>query len=66
MPRYNYECEECGFIEEKNVFSSDSKETIFCKKCGGKMKRLFSPQGQNFLIRWGKPKVRQKVKRMGA
>jgi len=33
--------------------------------CGGRMKRQF-PTSATFQIRWGKPKVRAKVKKMGA
>ena len=63
MPRYDYVCERCKKKEERQV---DFYQAVQQCKCGGFMKRQFSPQGTVFLTRWGKPKVRQKVKRMGA
>ena len=62
MPKYDYECEECQNIEERIKSFSERQ---YCK-CGGRMKRLFSPQGTVFQVRWGKPRVRAKVKKMGA
>ena len=64
MPRYDYECEDCKEKEERTVIFWE--ELQFCKRCGGLMERLFSPQGTTFQVRWGQPKVRRKVKRMGA
>jgi len=63
VPKYDYFCEKCGNKEERLV---DFYEAIQQCECGGFMQRQFSPQGTVFLKRWGKPKVRQKVKRMGA
>jgi len=65
VPRYNFKCK-CGNAIEANVSFEKSEDGIKCSKCGGKMKRQFSPQGVNFQVRWGKPKVRAKVKKMGA
>jgi len=66
MPRYNFKCIKCGAIEEINCSFEKSEEGFPCRECSyGIMMRQFSPQGIVFLARWGKPKVRQKVKRMG-
>jgi len=64
MPKYDFKCEKCGRVAEIRMMTTQFDETV-CGKCGGKMKRQFSPQGTVFQVRWGKPKVRQKVKRMG-
>lgn len=64
MPKYDFECVRCLKKEERNVLY-EKRDHQFCK-CGGKMNRLFSPQGTVFQVRWGKPKVRDKVRKMGA
>lgn len=63
MAKYDFRCEKCGKIVEiyMNVTQFDKLEC----ECGGMMKRQF-PTGVNYQIRWGKPKVRAKVRRMGA
>ena len=67
MAKYDFKCKKCGAVEEKIVSWETSQGLFFCPKCLTlAMERQFSPQGTVFQIRWGKPKVRQKVKRMGA
>ena len=65
MPRYDFKCNRCGFKEEATMSFEKAEKDYPCPECKGIMERQFSPQGTNFLIRWGKPKVRQKVKKMG-
>lgn len=65
MPRYDFECRRCDRIVERRMSFEESRKGFICG-CGGIMERIFSPQGITFQVRWGKPKVRQKVKRMGA
>jgi putative FmdB family regulatory protein len=65
MPKYDFECQKCKRVAELYMQTTQSNEAT-CSKCGGKMKKLFSPQGTVFQIRWGKPKIRAKVKKMGA
>ena len=65
MPRYDFECKGCGRIVEIRMTTTQFDEAV-CDKCGGIMKRLFSPQGTVFQIRWGRPSVRKKVRKMGA
>ena len=62
MPKYDFKC---GKVAEITMMTTQFDKAV-CNKCGGIMKRQFSPQGTTFQVRWGKPKVRQKVKRMGA
>lgn len=64
MPKYDFKCIKCEKVEERSCLTEDVGDQR-CE-CEGKMIVLFSPQGISFQVRWGKPKVRQKVKRMGA
>jgi len=67
MPKYNFKCDRCEIVIEGIMSFEESKLGRSCPKCGdGIMERQFSPQGTVFQVRWGKPKVRQKVKRMQA
>ena len=44
MPIYEYQCELCGTVRDiKHGFKETTSET--CEKCGGPLKRLFSPAG---------------------
>jgi len=63
MPKYDFKCDKCGKIAEIYMNVTQFDETV-CE-CGGKMKRQF-PTSAKFQVRWGKAKVRAKVKRMGA
>ena len=65
MPKYDYKCKMCGLVEEAIVPSYKSRKVVRCTRCDDKMERLFSPKGTSFQIRWGKPKIRAKVKKMG-
>jgi len=62
MPRYDYFCKYCNNKEERLV---DFYEAVQQCKCGGFMERLFSPGGINFQVKWVKPKVKKKMKKMG-
>lgn len=65
MPKYDFKCKKCGRVAEIYMMTTQFDEAV-CDKCGGEMKRLFSPQGQHFLNRlWMKPKVWRKMKKMG-
>ena len=67
IPKYDFKCDKCGITEEINCSFDKSEEGFPCRECSyGIMERQFSPDGTVFQIRWGKPKVRQKVKRTGA
>ena len=63
MPKYDFECVRCLKKEEKNVLYKE-RDHQFCE-CGGKMNRLFSPQGIHFIMKWVKPKVKKKMQKMG-
>lgn len=66
MPRYDFKCRRCGRIREGTMSFEESKQKGLKCSCDGWMERIFSPQGITFQVRWGKPKVRNKVKRTGA
>lgn len=63
MPKYDFKCVKCQKVEERIVLYKETDKQI-CN-CGGRMRVLFN-MSVSFQVRWGKPKVRQKVKRMGA
>jgi len=65
MPKYDFKCGDCGKVTEEIMMTTEIYQ-IFCAECGGVMERQFSPQGTVFQVRWGKPRVRAKVKKMGA
>ena len=65
MPKYDFKCELCGLVKEATMLFKDTEAGIQCE-CEGNMERQFSPQGTVFQVRWGKPRVRSKVKRMQA
>jgi len=44
MPIYEYKCENCNSIFEEFQNAND-KPLTKCKKCGGKLKKIFSPAG---------------------
>ena len=64
MPKYDFECIKCGKVAEIYMATTQFDEAV-CDKCGGVMKRLFSPQGINFRMKWIKPKVKKKMQKMG-
>ena len=66
MPKYDFKCDGCGFVEE-NIMSFDEAELGYlCEECTvGVMRRQFSPDGTVFQVRWVKPKVKEKMKKMG-
>jgi len=67
MPKYDFKCQGCGEVKEKIVSWTESEKRFFCERCGTlSVRRIFSPQGIVFQVRWGKPRVRAKVKKMGA
>jgi len=65
MAIFDFKCEKCGKVVEIRMSTTQFNETV-CDDCGGIMKKQFSPQGTVFQVRWGKAKVRAKVKKMGA
>ena len=43
MPIYEYNCEQCKTTVEKLILTKEQKEqSVKCKKCGEKMKRIMS------------------------
>jgi len=67
MARYDFKCDRCGIVVEGRMSFEQSELGRSCPLCGdGILERIFSPKGVKIQVRWGKPKVRQKVKRMGA
>ena len=46
MPLYDYQCPECGTVEEI-MHSITSEDKVICKQCGSEMKKQFSST-QNF------------------
>jgi putative FmdB family regulatory protein len=40
MPRYDYECDNCGFVDEEYSLISESEKIKECPHCGGKWIRL--------------------------
>lgn len=40
MPRYDYECDFCGFIEEVTCKVDDRPDSIICPQCGGNLYRI--------------------------
>jgi len=66
MSRFDFKCCKCGDTVEASMPFARAERGFPCVKCEGIMVRQFSPQGTTFQIRWGKPKVRNKVKKMGA
>ena len=65
MPKFDFKCDDCGKVVEILQMTTQFDEMV-CDKCKGRMKKQFSPQGTVFQVRWGKEKVRNKVKKMGA
>lgn len=44
MPMYEYQCVQCGAIEEHYVQNSGQRDdALECAKCGGEMERIVSP-----------------------
>ena len=67
IPKYDFKCDKCETVEEIICSFERAEEGFPCNECSyGIMERQFPTSGINFQVRWGKPKVRQKVKRMGA
>lgn len=43
MPIYEFECEECGHVHEKLIFTQQEKlKKPQCPKCKGKVKQIMS------------------------
>lgn len=40
MPRYDYECQNCGFVEEKIFKIADKPDWTTCRECGGPAKSI--------------------------
>ncbi len=49
MPLYEYQCENCGAVEELLVSLSERDDPgVACEECGGKLRRIFSaPAGMS-------------------
>ena len=47
MPRYEYQCSECGVRFERNQHFNDAPITV-CPECEGKVHRLIGPVGVVF------------------
>lgn len=43
MPYYDFECRDCKRMEEIRISDRRYTMPIECKKCGGLMRRIFSP-----------------------
>jgi putative FmdB family regulatory protein len=48
MPTYEYKCEPCDNITEKQKSFSESNSVEICEKCGGEMKKHFGTFGIQF------------------
>ncbi|NDJ77445.1 MAG: FmdB family transcriptional regulator [Chloroflexi bacterium] len=44
MPRYEYECSECG-VRFERVQSFSEEPILVCPECGGDVQRLIGPVG---------------------
>lgn len=64
MAIFQFYCNMCGQeLESRGTYKET--ENTECPLCKAKMVRLFKPGDTSFQIRWGKPKVRARAKRMG-
>lgn len=45
MPIFDFECDKCGFIEERILFTDECNRDWQCS-CGGVLKRIFTASGQ--------------------
>jgi putative FmdB family regulatory protein len=50
MPRYDYQCQLCSFVEEY-VHSMKENPEFHCPKCNGQMTRLISFNRNSFIIK---------------
>ena len=53
MPIYDFECEECGHVQEELILTKD--DIPKCMECGNDMKRIMS--SSNFILKgrnWAK------------
>lgn len=48
MPVYKYECEECGFVFEKLISSSENSETYSCLSCDSTAHKILGKANFNF------------------
>jgi len=40
MPQYEYECQACGYIEERRLTFEEGEKRVFsCPKCGARLTR---------------------------
>jgi len=59
MPFYDYQCEECNFVQEVFHAMSGPEEKIICEKCGSrKMVRSISVPYVKFVGDWQTNHVR--------
>lgn len=42
MPNYEFKCDRCKTVEEKNLPIAERNNTQFCAKCGNPMERKVS------------------------
>ncbi|MFW6130501.1 MAG: FmdB family zinc ribbon protein [Atribacterota bacterium] len=60
MPVYEYECTECGFVQEEEHSMKSIPEKTVCKECGKESKKIFSKvsgivdEGDKFFTSEGK------------
>lgn len=45
MPTYMYTCENCQNIVDRNKPMSEATNEETCEKCGGLMRRMYTPPG---------------------
>lgn len=48
MPRYDYECSQCGDIDEKER-GMNNRPVFYCRHCGGEMFQIFSAPHFRFV-----------------
>lgn len=61
MPTYDYECKECGNIQEVKHEMRINHKVLFCKECGSENIRKVISGGSGFILKgtgWYKEKRR--------
>jgi putative FmdB family regulatory protein len=55
MPKYDYQCSECGFCEEFTYSFELKPSFVKCYECGANMKQVFAATPAHFKgTGWGK------------
>jgi putative FmdB family regulatory protein len=53
MPKYVYKCTECDNVKEVIIKSADNVDKLFlvCNKCSSPLKRDYSAEKSNFILK---------------